>query len=300
MNTCVAVVVTYNRLQLLKENIEALLNQSESCDILVVNNASTDDTENYMLSICEKEDKIIYCNTGENLGGAGGFAFGIKVAMQSNYKYLWIMDDDSIPHKDALKSLLNKADLIDNNFSYMTSLVYWTDNKLFRMNTPFIHWNKSNELEILQVLSEKKLIPIDKSSFVGCFVNSDYVNKVGLPIAEFFIYGDDVEYTARLSKEQNAYLDVDSVIIHKAPSNLGADIVSAPKDRIGRFYYQSRNGIYIARQEKKVLKRIIKQIFRIIQVIRKSSDSKCIRIWTLIKGSIAGFSFNPKIQYWND
>ena len=46
MNKIVAVVVTYNRKELLEENIKALLNQSyENLDILIIDNASTDGTE---------------------------------------------------------------------------------------------------------------------------------------------------------------------------------------------------------------------------------------------------------------
>ena len=80
-----------------------------------------------------------------------------------------------------------------------------------------------------------------------------YAEKVGLPISEFFIYGDDQEYTARLRKLAPAYLDFDSVIVHKAPSNKGADVVSADETRIERFFYQARNGMYIARKNGKVV-----------------------------------------------
>lgn len=48
MNNIAAVVVTYNRLEMLKDCIEALQKQKYSCDILVVNNASTDNTESYV------------------------------------------------------------------------------------------------------------------------------------------------------------------------------------------------------------------------------------------------------------
>ena len=41
-NETIAVVVTYNRLQLLKECIEALLNSSVKSDILIINNNSSD------------------------------------------------------------------------------------------------------------------------------------------------------------------------------------------------------------------------------------------------------------------
>ena len=69
-----AVVVTYNRKEKLKKCIQCLLGQADSkCDVLIVNNASTDGTEE-MIRNEFKIPEVLYYNTGANLGGAGGFA----------------------------------------------------------------------------------------------------------------------------------------------------------------------------------------------------------------------------------
>ena len=110
----VAVIVTYNRKDLLKESIEALCRQTRPSDIMVVDNASTDGTEEMvreiMASMSEHSEhgKIIYHNMGENLGGAGGFSFGVKQAYNDGYKYIWLMDDDCIVKKDSLEELLKE------------------------------------------------------------------------------------------------------------------------------------------------------------------------------------------------
>ena len=53
----IAVVVTYNRKELLKEAIEALLNQEyNNCDVLIVDNASTDGTREYIDELLKDED----------------------------------------------------------------------------------------------------------------------------------------------------------------------------------------------------------------------------------------------------
>ena len=50
MNQTIAIVVTYNRKKLLKECIEALLQlEKNTCDILVIDNASTDYTYDYIV-----------------------------------------------------------------------------------------------------------------------------------------------------------------------------------------------------------------------------------------------------------
>jgi len=66
-----AVVVTYNRKDYLVRCVQALLRQTSPVDVLIVDNASTDGTADVLQPfLC---DRVHYHNTGENLGGAGGF-----------------------------------------------------------------------------------------------------------------------------------------------------------------------------------------------------------------------------------
>lgn len=293
-NDTVAIVVTYNRINMLKENIESLLKQTYPVDILVVDNASTDGTREMIKEL--NNNNIIYENTGINIGGAGGFSYGVKKATELGYKYGWIMDDDSIPAYTALERIYDAVDLgID--FSFLASAVYWIDGKIFPMNRPTIERVTD---EHVNMLKEIKAIPIESCSFVGCFFKLEYVKKIGLPISEFFIYGDDLEYTRRLRKESPGYWIFDSEIIHKAPSIIGADVVTADINRISRFYYQSRNGVYLAKKQgdiKSYLKMQKNFWSRIFNIINHSEDNKLLRIKVMIKGLLSGIIFNPKIKY---
>ena len=87
MNKVIAVVVTYNRINLLRQCIEHLQKQSMSCDILIVDNASTDGTDSFMQQL--ENEHIFYYNTGRNLGGAGGFYTGMKY-MYDKAAFIWV------------------------------------------------------------------------------------------------------------------------------------------------------------------------------------------------------------------
>lgn len=290
----VAIVVTYNRLELLKENIASLLAQTQRLDILLIDNASTDGTREYVTGM--HNPYIIYENTGKNLGGSGGFSWGIRRATELGYTYGWIMDDDSIPEPTALEKVLDVADRC-KNFSFLSSVVYWSDGTIFPMNRPTME-RMSNEH--IDAVRHNKVIPIESASFVGCFLPLRLVKSVGLPIAEFFIYGDDVEYTQRLRKEGPAYWIIDSEIVHKAPSKIGADLITADTDRIGRFYYQMRNGVYLAKKSDKTKEKLKMAAFyfsKVIGVIRYSERSKFKRIYIATKGIIDGLRFNPEIKF---
>ena len=102
MEKAIAVVVTYNRLTLLKECITALRNQTQKPDaILVVNNGSTDDTGKWLLA----QNDLLIISQG-NTGSAGGFETGINWAYKNNYSWIWCMDDDGYPKEDALEKIL--------------------------------------------------------------------------------------------------------------------------------------------------------------------------------------------------
>ena len=69
---------------------------------MIIDNNSTDGTEMFISS--RLSELVVYENTGDNLGGAGGFHAGFKIAEKYDYSHLWIMDDDFIPQKDCLEN----------------------------------------------------------------------------------------------------------------------------------------------------------------------------------------------------
>ena len=129
------IVVTYNRRNLLKDCIEALLKQNyKKQEILIIDNASTDGTKEYIDNLIDNK-KVFYFNTGANLGGAGGFNYGVREALKRNYDYVWLMDDDTIAeNNNALKSLVGKASYLKDDFSFLSSIAKWTDGKICKMN----------------------------------------------------------------------------------------------------------------------------------------------------------------------
>ena len=100
-----AVVVTYNRLPLLRQCLAALAAQTAlDLPIFLGDNASTDGIAE---SVAEMAlPNLVYRNTGKNLGGAGGFAYGVREAALAGYDALWLMDDDTLPTPTALEAFL--------------------------------------------------------------------------------------------------------------------------------------------------------------------------------------------------
>lgn len=292
MKKIAILVVTYNRKELLLENINALLHQTlKGSTIFIIDNNSTDGTKEMIKALDIPE--IQYFNTGSNLGGAGGFSFGLNEVLKRDFDYCWIMDDDTIPEPEALKSLCDKADLLHDDFSFISSIVKWTDGKLCKMNIPGWKRSRLNGFEGM----ENHLLRIATSSFVSLFVNLKIAHEIGLPIKEFFIYGDDCEYTLRLSKIKPGYWDLDSIVLHKMRANQGINIATEGEDRLERHYYNIRNLTYIAKKYgwDGIPTCIINVFGGVINVLLHAETKKMKRIGIIIKGFFSGIFFNPKI-----
>lgn len=296
MSNICAVVVTYNRKELLKECITALLSQSTLVDVMIIDNASTDGTEQE-LETWKSKGQIQYYNTGSNLGGAGGFHYGIKKAMMGSYEYLWIMDDDTIPRVDTAEQLNKAAAMLDNQFGFLNSTVFFNDKELCEMNRPGIssEWYDMKKYHYIQ----NGLINVRYASFVSLFLRTEVVKRVGLPIKEFFIWNDDYEYTTRISKLYDNYMVCASVVHHKMKTNQSTNILTEESDRISRYYFNYRNGFYVAKRDGK--KAVAKHFLTIMELLCKiifgKTRYKGKKCWIVLKGTLAGIGFCPKVEY---
>lgn len=295
MKNVLAIVVTYNRKDLLVEAIDSLLKQSyESMDIMVVDNASTDGTKEQIQQYIE-EEQIKYINTGANIGGAGGFNAGVKLGAQQSYKYLWVMDDDTIPDTTALEELINAANVCADEFGFLCSDVRWIDNTPCLMNKPTISNNWHDSLNKL----EYGIMSMASCSFVSCFFKTEDVYKIGLPIKEFFIWGDDVEYTRRLTKEKPSYLVYKSKVLHKMAANKSTDIANESPDRLFRYKYSYRNHFYNNKSQNKTARLTFayELLLDTKNILKSKQSGKCKKLSIMYKSYIAGFSFNPSIEF---
>lgn len=287
----IAIIVTYNRIDLLKENLRALKNSRYPIDLLVIDNHSTDGTSTYLL-----ENNIDNIPMETNEGGAGGFSRGIEEGVKRGYKYLWIMDDDTIPYADSVEELVNAAHHLENRFGFLASYVEWTDKSPCIMNLPELVCG-SNEKEVW--LASEGIIKCTRASFVSMLINAEAVKKIGLPIKEFFIWGDDTEYSGRLSESFPCYFVPKSIVMHKMKSNTPTDIVTDSENRLERYTLLYRNQTYIARKkgEKEYRINSLSILYQIIKVLRSPYNNKFKKIRVILTGWMEGKNFSPEIHY---
>lgn len=250
MDICV-VIVTYNRLAKLKQAIAAQ-QQPHVTSIVVVNNASTDTTAEYLGSLTLQPPitlKVI--SLEDNIGGAGGFAAGLAYA-RDNISSCWVVlaDDDAYPEPDAYQqfALMNVAG--EPKAQLVAAAVYYPNGDICPMNTPMALPRFSTLLGNLfrrqspsampkRFYSAQSITPVMAASFVGLFIPTKALRDSQiLPNKRFFLYWDDISYCIDMT---NAGYSIQFNPLIKFTHDCHR--TDRPHED-HRFYYLVRNGIW--------------------------------------------------------
>ena len=230
MEKIIAVVVTYNRLSLLKECITALRNQTQQPDaILVINNGSTDTTSQWL-----QTQKDILFITQDNIGSGGGFETGIKWAYKNNYSWIWCMDDDGYPKEDALEKIL--APDLDRLFLRNCAVLDKENKKTFV-------WKTKNFNSIDEVNSN--IIEGIGHPFNGTMIHRNIVERVGVPQQNLFLWGDETEYYYRITKKNKIPVCTIADSIHYHPAAAFAFRSDWDYNTAWKMYFYVRNRFHI-------------------------------------------------------
>jgi GT2 family glycosyltransferase len=292
------VVVTFNRCALLRDTLEHLNHQGYPIEhIFVIDNASTDGTRQFLEGL-----KMPRCEAHfmkKNLGGAGGFSAGIEIAYASGVDLIWVMDDDVLPSKDALEKLivalskLREKGAVPN---FLISNVFNSEGEPVNSPIADMRIQKNGNMRFTALL-EDRILPIVGASFVGTLITRDAVSRFGLPIAEMFIWGDDVEYTQRLSQEREAgYVVGDSKIVHLGR---GVELSLAGESdptRAARFFYYYRNNVYGLRKYGNKQRKVSFALATAREFFKLLGRGDFGKLTILSKGLVAGLFFNPSIK----
>lgn len=212
------VIVTYNRLELLKECLEHVLKQSLPFDVVyVINNNSTDGTTEYLQKLSQTNKTVITFNTGMNLGGAGGFSYGLS-KIDARTDYVLIIDDDAIIDLDFIENIDKN---IRPEIQAYSGTVY-RDGKIDTSHRRIIS-NRIllSKMDIPAESYEQTVFDIDIATFCGLMVSTKLVNTIGLPMKEYFIWYDDTEYSLRIRKHTRILNVSAARINHKVKSTVG-------------------------------------------------------------------------------
>ena len=153
------------------------------------------------------------------------------------------MDDDAIPETHCLEELLSAGNVIEGNISFLASQVRGENGEA--MNVPKINRKQFFHYVDWYKYLQYGIVSIEKATFVSLLINIEAVKKCGLPWKNFFIWGDDSEYTQRIIRDYGpAYMVGKSKIIHKRATASELSLLKEENyDRIEMYFYYYRNNL---------------------------------------------------------
>ncbi|MCP1388150.1 glycosyltransferase family 2 protein [Corynebacterium sp. TA-R-1] len=197
--TTAAVIVTHKRVELLRNSLEQVVNQTHPVDwVIVVDNGAEPEVQDLLETLAK--DRAVYLPSRTNLGGAGGFAYGFLHALALGADAIWCADDDGQPenhetlaelYRVAEKHRLHEVSPVVANIQDPTKLAFPLRQGLT--------WKRTTaELE-------GDFLPQYASLFNGALISAEAMERIGVPDYRLFIRGDEVEYHRRLAQSGLKY-----------------------------------------------------------------------------------------------
>ncbi len=284
------VIVTYNRLEKLKKCLTAYEKQTFlPAFLLIIDNHSTDGTAEYLdqwAKTAAPFPKHVR-HSSSNTGGAGGFSQGIQAALTLNSDWIWLSDDDAYPAANCLE-------VMD---SYYSSLSENQQSQIVSLCGKVVDNNGLSPLhrrKLRRSFLQCKEIPLNPSdynmeaneialfSFVGTLIRSDAIRRAGLPIADFFIFYDDSEYSLRIGNLGKIICLSEAVILHDSLEN-----TILPYS--WKNYYMFRNKLYTYGRyfkKRQWVTEYIKHLYMIAKFYNTFSSWK--QFWRATRDALSG------------
>lgn len=237
-----AVVVTFNRPQVLSRCLRGMEAQTRPPDrILVVNNGSTDDT----LEVLAREfPKVEVLSLAENLGGGGGFEAGMRHAIAEGFDLAWLTDDDPVPEPVALETILAVEETrAENRPAVLCSVQF--DPELDKYNGGFA-WHGVPVPVAREIVDRMEPYETDLAPFCGFLASRTLAEAIGYPRGDFFMRFTDYEYSLRAREAGIPVVIVPrSRMIHPLGERTrGGHVIS--RNPPWKAYYDTRNRVYMA------------------------------------------------------
>ena len=193
-----AVIVTHNRVELLRHSLEVVAAQTYPVKhIIVVDNGADPAVEALVEEVAG--DRGVYTPSLTNLGGGGGFAYGFLTALALGADAVWCADDDGRPEgPEVLRTLIDAA---STHHLEQISPVVCNAAEPDRLAFPLrrgLEWRRYRSELIDPAHPEETVLPGIASLFNGALISAHAMERIGVPDYRLFIRGDEVEYHRRL------------------------------------------------------------------------------------------------------
>jgi dTDP-4-dehydrorhamnose reductase len=232
----------------------------------------------------------------KNVGAAGGFTAGLRLAAATGAERIWVMDDDVICEPDALAELMAALDLTEADGlepPFVVSTSRHPDGQMTDVPEVDLARNAITGFPEWSEYLGKGLAAVTRATFASILFPRRTFERFGFPLGSMFIYGEDAEFTLRVTKINPGFLCGTSNVQHVRVKKVLDIVTEHDPVRLQWLGYLVRNRIYTARLHRShitALKRVVSEWRRCVRLVKAAQLSKA---FIIARGVLAGFWFKP-------
>ncbi|MEY4579360.1 MAG: hypothetical protein RL701_4063 [Pseudomonadota bacterium] len=294
-----ALVLTYNRRELVLRCLRALLAQSRPlASIIVVDNGSSDGTQAAIAEL--RSPQIDYVRIEKNIGAARGFNYAMDYAFsEKRVQWAYIMDDDVIASPTAAAELISAY---ERNFTAPEQVGFLVsqavDGQGRANNVPAIDTRprRLGECPDWGQYLDQGIVTVRAATLSGLLMPLATYEAFGNLNPEFIVWGEDLEYTFRITEHRPGLIVGNSKITHlrSQPGDISI-FLENDRTRVPNFYYLYRNQMYVRRRYMGLHAYANGFLRGLFETSRLVASGDWWKAQIALRGTVAGLTFNPKV-----
>ena len=295
--TVAIVIVNWNNIHDTIECIESLKKLSyKNFKVFLIDNGSDSNIyEELKISINTKVKnnefnfKIDFIRSNINLGFAGGNNIGIKKAINENFDYYWLLNNDTVVTEHSLIELLREIDFNNNIGIIGSKILYYNSDLIWFAGGQVNNYTGKTVHKNFKKRNEESIDILDSDYITGCslLTRRDLLLSTGLMNEDYFLYYEETDWNlrARMDGWEIKYIPT-SLIYHKVSLSSGGERNLSPYVD----YYDIRNAYVMIKRNHKLLNSItayicmyFKAVKKIVRIIIRNENEKSSRYRLIIK-----------------
>lgn len=207
------IIVTYNGAPWIEKCLQHLLDSSTLTHIIIVDNASTDNTPDL---IKKYEGKFDLIRSEKNLGFGGGNNIGIQHALKAGADFLFLLNQDAYVEKDCIGQLVKT---LEQHKEYGIISPLQLDSSGEQLDNAFKKYMLASlpDDEIKKIIKERtiRIVPARFINAAAWMIPAHALRKTGLFHPAFIHYGEDNHYCSRMQYHGfKTGIDCEAAVIH--------------------------------------------------------------------------------------
>ncbi len=200
-----------------------------------------------------KDHRLFIISSRTNLGFAGANNLAMRLALYNDKcKYLWLLNNDTVAEKDALRGLVKKAERANKTglrYGLWGSklLYYHHPERINAVGAKYYKWiGLSRQIGIMEIdrgQYDRYTSEIDYIVGASLFIDREFISQTGMMCEDYFLYYEELDWTLRgIQKGWAPALCPESLVYHKEGATIGSSKGRGTKS-ITTDYYAYRNRI---------------------------------------------------------